>query len=51
MVNHSKNHSTLIGPHLKSTIFTEFYSDPIVPRRYPSRARRPPRRYTDTGVT
>ena len=31
--------------------FTEFYSDPIVPRRYPSRAHRPPLHYTGTGVT
>ena len=31
--------------------FTKFYSDPIVPRRYPSRACCPPLRYTDTGVT
>ena len=31
--------------------FIEFYLDPIVLRRYPSRARCPPLHYTDTGVT
>ena len=31
--------------------FTDFYSDPVRPRRYPSRAHRPPLRYTDSGVT
>ena len=31
--------------------FTESYSEPVMPRRYPARVHRPPLRYTDTAIT